>query len=59
MDRALEPELREALGLAGAGAEAGAPKQALGLRLAEMATVDGRHLPFSIGADAPNPLSLR
>src|SRR5512133_1861818 len=57
MHRFLEPELRQPLGLAGAGAEAGTPEQALGLRLAERTTVDGRHPTFSIGAKAPNPLS--
>jgi hypothetical protein len=56
--RALEPELRQPLGLAGAGAEPGSPEQALGLLLAEGTTVDGRHLTFSIGGKAPNPLSL-
>ena len=43
MHRALEPELGEALGLARSRAETGTPEQALGLRLAEVATVDGRH----------------
>ena len=44
--RAVEPELRERLGLALARAEAGTPEQALGLRLSERTTVDGerRHL---------------
>jgi hypothetical protein len=58
MDGTLEPEPRQPLGLAGAGPETGTPEQALGLRLAEVATVDGRHLTFSIGVEAPNPLSL-
>ena len=44
VNRVLEPELRQRLGLAGPGAEAGAPEQTLGLLLAERAPVfrDGR-----------------
>ena len=57
VDGAVEAELREALGFARARAEAGAPKQALGLRLAEMD--HGRRAASSVlyrhGA-GPNPL---
>ncbi len=42
VDGAGEPLLREGLGLAFARPEAGAPEQALGLRLAEGASVDGQ-----------------
>jgi hypothetical protein len=49
----LQPELRKSLGFTRAGTEAGAPEQALGLRLAELATVDGRHRTSCIGAKAP------
>jgi hypothetical protein len=49
---AVEPEPRESLGLAGARAEAGTPEEALGLRLSERTTVNGRHAPV-IGANAP------
>src|SRR6185503_12833128 len=43
VDCVLEPLLGEPLGLAGPGAETGAPEEALGLRLAERSTVNRRH----------------
>ena len=43
VDGSVEPELGELLGLSGARAETGAPKEALGLRLAEPSAVNGRH----------------
>jgi hypothetical protein len=52
MDCAVEPELREALGFTRARAEAGTPKQPLGLRLAKAPAVDGRRHSLSIGAAA-------
>jgi hypothetical protein len=46
----LEPEPGQPLGLAAARAEAGAPEEALGLRLAERSAVNGRHRAACIGA---------
>src|SRR5207247_1838912 len=55
VDGAVEPELGQALGLTRARAEAGAPEEALGLRLAERSTVNGRH-PAIIGGESDGPL---
>jgi hypothetical protein len=51
VDGSVEPELRELLGLSGTRAETGTPKEALGLRLAELSAVNGRHR-CGIGAAA-------
>src|SRR5438105_3438790 len=57
VDGVLEAVLGQALGLTGAWAETGAPKEALGLRLAEPSAVDGRHRPcIGLGAAGLNRL---
>ena len=55
VDGAFEPQLRELLGLTRARAEAGAPKEPLGLRLAEAPSIhrDGHAQSVSAGARTP------
>jgi hypothetical protein len=50
VDGAVEPELREPLGLARPWPETGTPEQALGLRLTEVPSVDGDGHPGTLSA---------